>query len=155
MVLIRYRDRDEKVDAAGLTISEARDQLKSKLGIPHQAQACLNGKKISATSEIDTILSQDDTLLFAVGKNRKTSIMIGATVLALIITGATFARGFINSTVSLGLRTVSSSNFADVVQNPDVNNITWKETGMTRNSIAGPHSIFNIVPAAVTPATFR
>ncbi len=146
MVLIRYRDRDEKVDAAGLTISEARDQLKSKLGIPHQAQACLNGKKISATSEIDTILRQDDTLSFAVGKNRKTSIMIGATVLALIITGATFARGFINSTVSLGA-TVSSSNFADVVQNPDVNNITWKETGMTRSSIAGPHSIFNIVPA--------
>ncbi len=34
MVEIRYRDRYEKVDAAGLTISEARDQLKSKLGIP-------------------------------------------------------------------------------------------------------------------------
>ena len=146
MVEIKYNGTIETADLAGRTLSEARDQFKSKLGIPNKASAWLNGRKISETSEIDTVLRQNDGLSFAVRKSRRTLIMVGAVVLALVITGAAFARGFVNSTASLGA-TVVSSNFADVVQNPDVNNITWKETGMTKSSIAGPHSIFNIVPA--------
>lgn len=146
MVEIKYKGTIESADLAGLTLGEARDQFKHKLGIPNKAVAWLNGKKISVTSEIDTVLHQNDILSFAMGKSRKTFIMVGATLLALIVTGAVFARGFVNSTTTLSA-TTAASNFADVVQNPDYNNIAWTGVGMTKGTIAGPHSLFNIVPA--------
>jgi hypothetical protein len=146
MVEIKYNGATEKAELAGLTISEVRDHLKNKLEIPHKAIAWLNGKKISTTSEIDTVLHQNDTISFAVKKSRKTFIMVGAAVLALIVTGAVFARGFTNNTATLSA-TVTSSNFADIVQNPDISNVTWTETGMAKSSITGPHSLFNIIPA--------
>jgi hypothetical protein len=150
MVEIRFNGATEKADLAGITLSEARDQYKSKLRIPNKAAAWLNGKKISAISEIDTVLRPDDAISFAIGKSRRTLIMAGAAVIALIITGSVFARGFTTNTASLGAST-ANSNFADIVQNADVNNITWKETGLAKGSIAGPHSIFNIIPAAGYP----
>jgi hypothetical protein len=146
MVEIKFKGTTESADLSGLTLSEARDQFKHKLGIPNKAVAWLNGKKISSVSEIDTVLHQNDILSFAAAKSRRTLIMVGAAVLALIVTGAVFARGFINSSATLSA-TAAASNFADVIQNPDISNISWTEIGMTKSSIAGPHSLFNIIPA--------
>ncbi|HTY82078.1 MAG TPA: hypothetical protein VMB24_04790 [Dehalococcoidales bacterium] len=60
--------------------------------------------------------------------------MVGATLLALIVTGGVFARGFINSAATVGA-TISDSNFAEVSKSANFNNISYTEIGMTKGSI--------------------
>jgi hypothetical protein len=147
MIEIKYGEQYEVVDLAGQTISEAREQFRSEFGIPDKARAILNGIKIKPRTETNTVLNDDDKLTFAVSKSRA-PYLVGALILALLITGGIFAFGFINATASLSATTVNS-NFADVsVNTTGVAALTWNAYGFFKGSIGGPHAIFNVTPAA-------
>jgi hypothetical protein len=134
MVEIRYRDQFEVSELAGQTISEAREQFKAEFGIPNKAQVKLNGSKVKAGAEIDTVLTDDDKLTFVTSRG-KGVYLIGALLLALAITGGVFAAGFINASTTL-TATTSSSNFADVTVDPAYSTITWSAWGFYKGSIA-------------------
>lgn len=149
MVEIRYRDQFEVSELAGQTIREAREQFKAEFGIPDKAQAKLNGSKVRANAEIDTVLNDDDKLTFAVSRGRG-AYLVGALLLALAITGGIFASGFINATTTLSVSTITS-NFADVSVSGQASNITWSGFGFYKGSIGGPNGLFLVSPAVGYP----
>ena len=132
MVEIRYGDQFEITDIAGQTIGEAREQFKSEFSIPDKASARLNGSKVKASTEIDTVLNDDDKLTFAVSHS-KTPFLIGALLLALAITGGVFAFGFINASVTLNSNP-ATSDFASVTHNATLN-LPWTPYGFYKGSI--------------------
>ena len=146
MVEIKYRDQFEVSELAGQTIAEARQQFKTEFGIPDKAQAKLNGNKVKASAEIDTVLNDDDKLTFA-RTHGKGAFLVGALLLALAVTGGIFAAGFINASTTL-TATTFNSNFADVTVNTTgVSSLTWNAWGFYKGSIttsANGTSIFNI-----------
>jgi molybdopterin converting factor small subunit len=131
MVEIRFKDQFEVSELAGQTVSEAREQFKSEFGIPNKAQAKLNGSRVKSSAELDTVLTDDDKLTFAVARG-KGAYLVGALLLALAITGGIFASGFINSTTTLNASTYTT-NFADVSVNNTVP--TWNAWGFFKGSI--------------------
>ncbi len=140
MVEIRYGDQFEITDLAGQTIGEAREQFKAEFGIPDKAQARLNGSKVKTSAEMDTVLNDDDKLTFAVSRG-KMPLLIGALLLALVITGGVFAYGWINATTTISATV--GNNFADVVAS---NNLSaWTAHGNTKGDI-GEGNIFAITP---------
>jgi hypothetical protein len=146
MVEIRYRDQFEVSELAGQTVSEAREQFKAEFGIPNKAQAKLNGSKVKAGAEIDTVLTDDDKLTFSTSHG-KGAYLVGALLLALAITGGVFAAGFINASTTLTAQTYNS-NFADVTANATgVASLTWNAWGFYKGSITTSVNgtpIFNI-----------
>lgn len=142
MVEIRYGDQFEVSELAGQTVSEAREQFKAEFGIPNKAQAKLNGSKIKASAELDTVLNDDDRLTFAVSRG-KGAYLVGALLLALAITGGIFASGWINATTTL-TASIYESNFADVSVNNTVP-VTWGGWGYFKGTIPAG-TIFDIVP---------
>lgn len=144
MVEIRYGEQFEVSELAGQTVSEARDQFKAEFGIPDKAQAKLNGSKVKAGAEMDTVLTDDDRLTFAVTRSRGV-YLIGALLLALAVTGGVFAFGWINATTTLSA-SIANSNFADVGVNAQSTNISWSGWGFFKGSIGGPNGLFDINP---------
>jgi len=142
MVEIRYGDQFEVSELAGQTVSEAREQFKAEFGIPNKAQAKLNGSKIKAGAELDTVLNDDDRLTFAVSRG-KGAYLVGALLLALAVTGGIFASGWINATNTLSAN-LYESNFADVSLNNTVP-VTWGGWGYFKGSIPAG-TLFDIVP---------
>ena len=53
MVEIRYGEQYEVANMAGLTVGEAREQFRTELGIPDNARAKLNGRKVKGNLEQD------------------------------------------------------------------------------------------------------
>lgn len=143
MVEIRYGDQYEVADLAGQTVSEAREQFRTELGIPDKARAKLNGRKVKGNLEPDMVLNDDDKLSFAVDKS-KTPYLVGALLLALAITGGVFAFGFINDSVTLGA-TASGADFCGVSANSNVP--VWKAHGLYKGS-TNNGTIFDITPAS-------
>jgi molybdopterin converting factor small subunit len=133
MVEIRYKDQFEVCELAGQTVSEARGQFKGEFGIPGKAQAKLNGSKIKTSAELNTVLNDDDKLTFAVSHG-KGAYLVGAMLLALVITGGIFAAGFINATTTLNA-SAPTSNFADVTANMTVP--AWSAWGFFKGTING------------------
>jgi hypothetical protein len=147
MIEIRFKDQHQVTDLAGRTVSEAREQLRKEFNIPDRATIKLNGTKVNASAEFDTVLNDDDKLTFTVSRGVG-AYLVGAALLALAVTGGVFAFGFINATTSLNATTVNS-NFADVTANATGSaNVTWNAYGFFKGSIGGPNTIFNITPAA-------
>jgi len=143
MVEIRYGDQFEVSELAGLTVSEAREQFKAEFGIPAKAHAKLNGSKVKASDEVDTVLNDNDRLAFAVSKSRG-AYLVGALLLALAVTGGVFAYGWINSTATLSASIVES-NFADVSVNSSYTSISWNGWGFHKGTIPGG-SLFDVNP---------
>jgi molybdopterin converting factor small subunit len=147
MIEIRFKDQHQVTDLAGRTVSEAREQLRKEFNIPDRATIKLNGTKVNASAEFDTVLNDDDKITFTVSRGVG-AYLVGAALLALAVTGGVFAFGFINATTSLNATTVNS-NFADVTANATgSSNVTWNAYGFFKGSIGGPNTIFNITPAA-------
>jgi molybdopterin converting factor small subunit len=147
MIEIRFKDQHQVTDLAGRTVSEAREQLRKEFNIPDRATIKLNGTKVNASAEFDTVLNDDDKITFTVSRGVG-AYLVGAALLALAVTGGVFAFGFINATTSLNATTVNS-NFADVTANATGSaNVTWNAYGFFKGSIGGPNTIFNITPAA-------
>jgi hypothetical protein len=147
MVEIRYRDQFEVSELAGQTIKEAREQFKAEFGIPDKAQVKLNGVKVKANAEFDTVLNDDDKLTFAVARGRG-AYLVGALLLALAITGGIFASGFINA--SLTLTVTQNGNFADVAAATNGTMAGWTTFGFYKGTLAGGN-IFTVTPAAGYP----
>jgi hypothetical protein len=134
MVEIKYGEQYEVSDMAGLTVSEAREQYRTEFGIPDKARAKLNGSKVKASMECDTVLNDDDKLTFAVSRSRG-AYLVGALLLALAVTGGVFAYGFINASTTLSA--TISSNFADVsVNTTGVSSLTWSGYGFYKGAIS-------------------
>jgi molybdopterin converting factor small subunit len=134
MVEIKYGDQYEVADMAGLTVSEAREQFRTEFGIPDKAKAKLNGSKVRTSVEGDTVLNDDDKLSFAVSRSRG-AYLIGAMLLALVVTGGVFAYGFINAATTLNA-TVKAANFADVsVNTTGVGAIGWTGYGFFKGAL--------------------
>ncbi len=144
MVEIRFGDQYEISDLAGQTVSEAREHFKSEFGIPDKASARLNGSKIKANAELDTVLNDDDKLAFAVSRSR-TPFLIGALLLALAVTGGVFTFGFINASTTL-TSSPATNDFASVTTNATIP-LTWTPYGFYKGSIAAAANatpIFNV-----------
>lgn len=139
MVEIRYGDQYEVTDLAGHTVSEAREHFQSEFGIPDKAKARLNGSKVKASAELDTVLNDDDKLTFAVSRG-KGAYLVGALLLALAVTGGVFAYGWINATTTISA-TTSNYNFADVTANNTVT--AWTAHGNMKGDI-GAGTLFEI-----------
>jgi len=134
MVEIKYGDQFEVTNLAGQTVSSAREQFKAEFGIPDKAQAKLNGSRVKASAEPDTVLNDDDKLNFAVSRG-KGAYLIGALLLALAATGGVFAFGFINASTSLTAN-IAESNFADVsVNTTGVSSLGWSGWGFYKGAI--------------------
>jgi hypothetical protein len=134
MVEIRYGNNREAAELAGLTVEEAREQFRTGFGIPNKARAILNGGKVKRSLEIDTVLNDDDELAFAVPKHRG-AYLVGATLLALAVTGGVFAYGFVNASTTLSA-TVAEYNFADVsVNTTGISSLTWSGYGFFKGGI--------------------
>ncbi len=144
MVEIRYGDQYEITDLAGRTVSEAREHFKSELGIPDKATAKLNGSKVKASAELDTVLNDDDKLTFAVSRG-KGAYLVGALLLALAITGGVFAYGWINATTTISAGT-TAENFADVYA-VNATLTGWTAYGHTKGNIAS-QDLFYVVPGS-------
>jgi hypothetical protein len=142
MVEIKFRDQFEVADLAGKTVSEAREQFHDEFGIPQKASAKLNGETVKGSAEVDTVLADDDKLTFAVSRHVGL-YLVGAAILALVVTGSVFAFGFINATATLGA-TVANQNFADVSANASASTLAWKVYGAAKGSIPGGVGIFNV-----------
>jgi molybdopterin converting factor small subunit len=144
MVEIRYGEQYEIADLAGQTVSEVREQFKAEFGIPDRARARLNGIKIKESTELDTVLDENDRLSFTVDKG-KSAYLVGALLLALAATGGVFAFGWVNASTTL-MASTATQDFAAV----SVNNstpVTWHPYGFYKGSISGGSSgipIFNV-----------
>jgi molybdopterin converting factor small subunit len=142
MVEIRYGDQYEITDLAGQTVSEAREHFRSEFGIPDKAKAKLNGSKVKGSTELDTVLNDDDKLTFAVSRG-KGAYLVGALLLALAVTGGVFAYGWINATTTISA-TTTDYNFADVSVNNTVTG--WTAHGFFKGDISSG-DLFNVSPA--------
>ncbi len=68
---------------------------------------------------------------------RKGTILLGAILLALAITGGTFASGFVNQSMRLSSVTAASGDFASV--SPSGSNLpSWRVWGLLKGTIGGP-----------------
>ncbi|MFC1961788.1 hypothetical protein ACFLWN_01900 [Chloroflexota bacterium] len=134
MVEIRYKEFNEVTDLAGLSIAEARQQFKNELGIPDKAQARINGKKVNRELETETSICDEDTLTFAVARNRG-AYMVAALLLALAVTGGVFAYGFVTASNPLTV-TAKQADFAGVTANT-TGSPTWEPYGFFKGSITG------------------
>ena len=143
MIEIRYKDQYEVTDLAGCTVSEARSRYQEELGIPAKAYVKLNGSKLKAKAEAETVINDDDRLSFGVSHHRGVYYLT-ALLLALAITGGVFASGFLSDTVQLTV-TAAESNFADVSAN-NTPALSWNITGGQKGSI-GSGYLFNVDPA--------
>jgi hypothetical protein len=147
MIEIRFKEKYEAADLAGMTVGEVREQFREILKIPERASVKLNGTAVKGNAEFDTVVNNNDKLTFAVSKGMG-AYLVGAALLALAVTGGVFASGFINSTTSLNAATIES-NFADITANITGSAaVTWNAFGFFKGSIPGPNDIFEITPAA-------
>ncbi len=146
MIEIKYKNQYEVTDLAGCTVSEARTRYQEELGIPAKAYVKLNGSKLKAKAEAETVINDDDRLSFGVSHPRGVYYLT-ALLLALAITGGVFASGFINGTASINASTVQS-NFADVTANTTgLASLTWTAYGKFSGKIAtstNGTAIFNV-----------
>jgi hypothetical protein len=141
MVEIIYREQSEVAELAGRSVAEVREQYKTEFGIPDGAQARLNGKALKRKMEADMTLCDDDELSFA-RKSRRGMFLIGATLLALAITGGVFAYGATTATVSVTLD--DYGDFAAVT----AGTITgWDVWGSHKGSV-GTETLFTVTPEA-------
>ena len=141
MIEIRYCDHYEIVNVAGQSISDVREQFKAEFDIPEKATAKLNGKKVKGKLEAETCLNDDDKLTFANAKG-KGALLLGALLLALVITGGIFAYTYTTNTVTIAL-TSGAADFANVAANTS-DLPTWTTHGSFAGAISGPKPIFDI-----------
>lgn len=115
MVEIRYRDHCKVADLAGDTLADAREQLEEEFGIPDNATAKLNGRRVKRTREAQTCLNDDDRVSFIDARGNGI-FLVAASLIALALCGGWFAYGYTTSSITLNVN-VSTSDFVDVTVN--------------------------------------
>jgi len=147
MIEIRYRNQYEVADLTGRSVSDARKLFKNELGIPDKATAKLNGKRVKGNLEVETYLSECDTLAFSRPTGRG-PFLIGALLLSLAITGGVFAYGATTQSTTIST-IVAESDFASVSVNlsDNVSTGTWSIFGQYKGTLPDGN-LFDITPAA-------
>ena len=141
MIEIKYANQYEVADLAGRSVKEARKLFKNELGIPDRATARLNGKRVKGSLEVETMLGECDTLSFA-RPTGKSAFLIGALLMALVVTGSVFAYGYTTASTTLSA-TAAGSDFAAIsANNSDLP--TWTPYGFFKGGISGPKPIFDV-----------
>ena len=146
MVEIRFNSQYEVADLAGRSVSDARKLFKDELGIPEKASARLNGKKVKGSLEVETLLGECDTLAFAQPRG-KAVYMIGALLMALVITGSVFAYGYTTATTTLSV-TTSDEDFASLSANAS-DTPSWTPHGKFKGA-TGSGTLFDLDTATST-----
>jgi hypothetical protein len=141
MIEIGYKENLTAADLDGCTIAEAREQFKEDLGIPHKTFAVLNGKTVRRDDEINVVLNDEDRLHFQKAGLNKSAVMVGALILAMVISGSVFAFGYINASTSLNVTTVNA-DFATVSANTS-HTPSWTVMGMAKMA-TGNGTLFDI-----------
>jgi hypothetical protein len=141
MIELTFKDHREEAELAGLTVAEAREACRREGGIPAEAVATLNGRRIDRAAEAGTILNDDDCLGFSVSGKKRLAYLAGALLLALGLTAGVFAYGFMNASTTLSA-TVAESNFADVTANTTALP-SWNAGGLQRGS-TGNGTLFDV-----------
>jgi len=90
MVEIRYGEQYEVADLGGDTVAKAREQYKSEFGIPDKTEARVNGKGIGKRHESRMQLGANDRVTFG-KKSMKGLMLVGALLIAMVVTGGAFA----------------------------------------------------------------
>ncbi|MCL0094496.1 hypothetical protein M1N58_01165 [Dehalococcoidales bacterium] len=90
----------EGADLVGKSLAEVREQYKSDFDIPDKAQAKVNGKPVKQKLEAETILNDDDKLVFA-EKSKKGLVLTAALVLALTLSSGGFAYTYTTAGVTI------------------------------------------------------
>jgi len=111
-------------DLAGRSVSEARAHFREEYGIPDKATAKLNDTKVKGSAEFDTVLNDDDKLTFTVSRGRG-AYLVGAALLALVLTSSTFAYTYTNTTAMSLNSTFAGSDW--VTYEPSVVQPDWQQ----------------------------
>ncbi len=111
MITIRYGEHYQIADLAGKSVVEVREQYKELFSIPGKAQAKLNGKAFKKMQEAKTTLKDNDELAFA-KKSGKGLLMVGALMLALVVSGGVFAYTW--TTAGATITATADSDYATV-----------------------------------------
>ena len=140
MIEVRYGAQYEVADLSGRSVKEVRKLFKDELGIPEKASARLNGKRINGKMEADTTLGECDTLSFTRPAG-KSAFLIGALLMALVITGGVFAYGYTTASTSLDVVATKSDFAAVSVNNTDLPD--WTPHGFFKGA-TGSGTLFNV-----------
>ncbi len=149
MVEVRYRDCHEVADIAGKSLADVCKGYKTKFGIPDKAIVKLNDRKLKRNQESVISLRDSDKVHFAEAKVSKGALMLGALLVALAITGGTFAYGYASSTGTLTNVLSTGGDFAGITAASG--QPSWKVWGSSRGTI-GSGNLF-IVNTSTTNYT--
>jgi len=139
---LRYDDYHETADLAGHSIADVREQYKSDLSIPDNARAKLNGQNIKHKQESDTVLKDNDELVF-VKKSKKVPLLSLALLIAIAATTVPFAVATTSTTVSGNV--TQESDFVSVVTSDTPP--SWTTYGRFTGSIDPQAEVFKVIPA--------
>ena len=146
MIEIRYSNQYEVADLSGRSVSETRKLFKNELGIPDKASARLNGKRVKGNLEAETLLTDCDTLSFAQPRG-KAAYMVGALLMALVITGSVFAYGYTTASTTLTV-SAAGSDFAEI-STANASIPSWTPYGKFKGA-TGAGNLFIVDTAAST-----
>jgi hypothetical protein len=144
MVQVEYKNQTKEAELTGQTVAEARRMYEAELGFSKKTAAVLNGVRVSVHREGSTVLHDDDTLVFR-AVNHRVAYLLGALLLALAVTGGTFASGFVNGSSTL-TATIAENNFAEVSVNTTVVP-SWQVYGGIKGS-TGNATLFDVDTAS-------
>ena len=142
MTEIRYDNQQETADLAGRSIADVREQYRSDLDIPDSARAKLNGKNIKRKLEPDTVLKDNDELLF-VKRSKKVPLLSLALLAAIAATVVPFAAATPSTTVSGNV--TQESDFVSVITSSTAP--SWTTYGRFTGRIEPQAEVFKVIPA--------
>ena len=160
MVEIKFGEYYEKSELAGMSVAEAREEFETAFGIPEKAKAVLNGRAVKKDEESQILLSDDDKLAFR-ARSRKGLVAVGALLLALAVSGVSFAYTQTTATTTTTITAIGVSGaFVDVTtanktslkydQGPSWNIVE----DVASSTLANPGSIYGLdVGPAASPYT--
>lgn len=114
MVEIRFKGNYEVADLAGKSLADVRQDYEGRFDIPAKATVKLNDRKVRQSQEESIKLRDSDEVRFGVERAGKGTLLAGALMLALALTGATFAFGYLTNSVTLTTVSAAGGDFASV-----------------------------------------
>ena len=129
MAGIKYGEFVENEDLRGLSIAEVRKQFEEESGLPENTAATLNGGKISRKKEAETVIGDEDELVF-IETSRKGLLLLSAFILSLALTASLFVATFTVRSTTITVA-AATNDFAAVTTNstPTAVSLVGSHTG--------------------------
>jgi len=141
MVEIHYGDYVETADLAGQSLAQVRARYRDELGIPEKAKVRLNDRPLKPEQEPETVLVDNDKVRF-VNKSRRGLLIVGAMLLAMAITGGTFAATALTASV-----TATVTPESDFIAVTTGNTPSWTTFGKFVGRTGTTSEVFKLTPA--------